>query len=426
MKKVLIIDGDPIVAQLYRSSLEKQGYAAETCNDGQTGLERAQACQPDAILLELMLAKLNGIELLKRLRALNGSLPLLVLTNAYLPDMIQEATAAGAARVFDKSNTTPKNIIDVLDQLLQVVRNVAPPHPPPTRPPPQVAMEHPGSPPPPANYGYNADNRGSASPPGPSTDAAPTVEADNSAFEEVRKAFVETNAQSLAELRKLVQGVMQTPDAAAREPLLMDLYCKIYALAGNSALIGFAQIAQMASLMEGLIKEMVEKQQTMNDASLRTVACCIDFIGELSRVSQPSSDKPQRATILIVDEDAVSRRAIADGLTQMQLNSEVAEAGDAAIALELAAKTGFNLIFLEVQMPEINGFDLCKKIKALPWNQSTPIIFVSRLADFKTRAKSTLSGGSDLIAKPFLLRELGLKAMMVLLRHRLAPARKAA
>jgi len=77
-------------------------------------------------------------------------------------------------------------------------------------------------------------------------------------------------------------------------------------------------------------------------------------------------------------------------------------------------------------MPGINGFDLSKKIKALPWNKSTPIIFVSRLADFQTRAKSTLSGGSDLIAKPFLLRELALKAMMVLLRHRLAPARKVA
>jgi two-component system chemotaxis response regulator CheY len=371
-----------------------------------------------------MLAKLSGLELLKRVRALDGfaSVPLVVLTNAYLPDMIQAALAAGASKVFEKSNNTPGHIISVLDQLLQVFRMAAPPPPPPRLLTPQIPRDHPGSPPPPANYGYNADER--ASP--PSGTQAPTVEVDTSAFEEVRKAFVETNAESLAELRKLVQQVIPAPDAAARRPLLMDIYCKFYALASNSALVGFAQIAQLASLVEGLIKEMVEKQQIMNDAILRTVAGSLDFIGELSRVVQSPSDKLQRATVLIVDEDAGVRHAIAAGLNQTQLHVDVKEAADPAIALEIAAETAFNLIFLEVEMSRIGGFDLGPKIRALPWNKSTPIIFVSRVADFKTRARLTISGGSDLIAKPFLAPELALKAMMVLFRRGLDPARKAA
>ena len=77
-------------------------------------------------------------------------------------------------------------------------------------------------------------------------------------------------------------------------------------------------------------------------------------------------------------------------------------------------------------MPGINGFDLCSKIRAFPLNKATPIIFVTSLSDFKSRAKSILSGASDLIAKPFLFVELALKVTTILLRKRLDPKRKAA
>jgi DNA-binding response OmpR family regulator len=73
-----------------------------------------------------------------------------------------------------------------------------------------------------------------------------------------------------------------------------------------------------------------------------------------------------------------------------------------------------------VQMPGMDGFELCTKIRATPTNKTTPVIFVTSLTDFKSRARSSLSGGSDLIAKPFMFIELSVKALTYVLRGRLA------
>ena len=55
----------------------------------------------------------------------------------------------------------------------------------------------------------------------------------------------------------------------------------------------------------------------------------------------------------------------------------------------------------------------------MPSNKKMPIIFVTSLTDFKSRAKSSLSGGADLIAKPFMFIELTVKALTYVLRGQL-------
>jgi DNA-binding response OmpR family regulator len=77
-------------------------------------------------------------------------------------------------------------------------------------------------------------------------------------------------------------------------------------------------------------------------------------------------------------------------------------------------------------MPGMDGFELCTKIRALPTNKTTPIIFVTSLTDFKSRAKSSLSGGTDLIAKPFMFIELTVKALTHVLRGRVGLRKMAA
>src|SRR6185503_10376378 len=120
MKKILIIEDDPIVAHIYRTRLEKEGYSVETCADGQSGFYRVHEFNPDGVLLDLMLPKMNGIEILKKIRAQSklGSVPILVFTNAYVPNMIQEAFSAGASQVFNKATLTPRQILDALHLLL--------------------------------------------------------------------------------------------------------------------------------------------------------------------------------------------------------------------------------------------------------------------------------------------------------------------
>jgi CheY-like chemotaxis protein len=121
MKRILIIEDDPIIAQIYRTQLQNGTFSVEICNDGQTGFERIHEVHPDAILLDLMLPRMNGLEILKQIRAQSqfAAVPIVVLTNAYLPNTIQEAAAAGATHIHDKATLKPRQILESLHLLLE-------------------------------------------------------------------------------------------------------------------------------------------------------------------------------------------------------------------------------------------------------------------------------------------------------------------
>ena len=119
MNKILIIEDDPVVSRIYSARLEKEGYVVEVCSDGQAGFYRIHEFGPDIILLDLMLPNINGVEILKRIRSQKEfqNLPIIVFTNAYVQNMIQEALAAGASHVFNKSMLTPRQVIDAIQAL---------------------------------------------------------------------------------------------------------------------------------------------------------------------------------------------------------------------------------------------------------------------------------------------------------------------
>jgi CheY-like chemotaxis protein len=74
-------------------------------------------------------------------------------------------------------------------------------------------------------------------------------------------------------------------------------------------------------------------------------------------------------------------------------------------------------------MPGMNGFELCTRLRQLPAHKHTPVVFVTVLADFGSRTESAMSGGNDLIAKPFLFLELAVKALVHVLRTQVPAAK---
>jgi len=69
MNKVLIIEDDPRIAHAYRTRLSKADFEVNIAVDGPAGVRSIQDCAPDIVLLDLMLPKMNGIDILKKLRA---------------------------------------------------------------------------------------------------------------------------------------------------------------------------------------------------------------------------------------------------------------------------------------------------------------------------------------------------------------------
>ena len=413
MNKILIIEDDPIVAHIYRTRIEREGYEVEIAADGQSGFYRIHEFHPSAVLLDLMLPKMNGVEILKKIRAQAEfqRTPIIVFTNAYVPNMIQESFNAGATQVFNKATLTPRQIVDALHNALFVNSGEGEDGKSPAEPGPA--------------QGASADDSAlaaatAACTPGTAVLNAPAErlgEAEDQAG--LRQTFNLTAPETFTVIRKVMQEFSKAQDDPSRVPHLDELYRKVHALTGSAGIAGLHNISQMAAALEVLLKELAEKPKNINASTLRTVAHSLDFIAELfNKGAGGTSINTTPINIMVVDDEILSRRAITYALEKANLKTVSLE--DPQAALKLASENSFDLIFLDVQMPGMDGFELCTKIRALSEHKTTPIIFVTSLTDFKSRARSSLSGGTDLIAKPFMFIELSVKALAYVLRGRLA------
>lgn len=80
MTKILVIEDDPAILRGIADNLEFEGYEVHTAADGETGYRQQQACKPDVIVLDIMLPRMNGLELCRKLRAERVRSPILMLT----------------------------------------------------------------------------------------------------------------------------------------------------------------------------------------------------------------------------------------------------------------------------------------------------------------------------------------------------------
>lgn len=409
MKKVLIIEDDQIVANIYRNRFVLEGYAVEVAHEGEPGFALVKSFQPDAVILDMMLSGLSGVELMKMIRAEPGceKLPLIVFSNSYLSNMVQDAWAAGATNCLSKASSTPRQVIDLVRSLIGASSL-------PTTTVTPITKAAPIS----ASAGAEPRSAPPLPPPRP-----PTRESDAAFEADLSKSFVESLPATLVTLRTLLLGMIKAENETGRLHQIKELLRRIRALTGNAGITGMLQIAQMSDAMEALLKELQDKPANVNASTMRTVANAIDFLGFLfTHATVPGRETPA-ARIIVVDDEAISRRAITHALERARLKSVNVE--DPLVAFQMVSEQGFDLIFLDVDMPGMNGFELCTKVRALPAYQTVPIVFVTSLNDLESRASSMMSGGNDFIAKPFLFSELAVKALVYVLRGTLGTGAKA-
>lgn len=123
MKRILIIEDDTYILDIYMQTFTQAGYEVVCAPDGEKGLEAALNQPFDMILLDIMLPKMNGIEVLKKLRA-EGSIakekPVFLITNLGQEDIIQQAFTIGADGYLIKSQLTPKDILNEIEIFFHV------------------------------------------------------------------------------------------------------------------------------------------------------------------------------------------------------------------------------------------------------------------------------------------------------------------
>jgi CheY-like chemotaxis protein len=390
MKKILLIEDDPIIANVYRNKLAVEGYQAETAADGETGLKLLHTLKPHMVILDLMLPGISGVEVIKEIRKDQefAKLPTVVFSNTYLTNLIQEAWRAGANKCLSKSSCNPKDVIDIVRSLIgSSDAEVAP-----------------------NSASLNGNSLIKPLKIGTATDAEFQAE--------LRTTFINHLPANLYSLRTTMQTMVKADNEISRLKEIYELYRLAHALSGNAAVAGLVQIAHMSSAFEALLKEVYEKPKNITPSSVRTIAATVDFLGLLfEKTTLPEKQELPPAKILVVDDEAISRRAIVYALEKARLKS--INLDDSVQALQILAENEFDLIFLDVDMPGMNGFEVCAKLRQMPHHKRTPVIFVTSLNDFDSRTQSTMAGGNDFIAKPFLFIELTVKALACIMRRKL-------
>jgi CheY-like chemotaxis protein len=387
MKKVLIIEDDLVIAAIYSNKIELAGYTVDVALDGEEGLKKLKTFKPDLVQLDLILPKMGGLEIIRTMRSQPEwkSLPIVVVSNGYDGDMFQEARDAGANQCVSKLNSSPKVMVDIINQLLS-------PTPPPATTPVPAGQ---------GGASTSAAVKEAA--------AASLLDIDTALPSEIRRQFKEHSSQIQSDLRHQLQAVLKSADTA-RLPLLEELSRQIHFLASYAGMTGFQRISHLASAFEIMLQELHDKPREITFSTLGTIANTVDcLVRMLGEAPYAQVEFPSSTLIMAVDDEPISRRTLCNALAKARLKAVSVE--DPDVALKLLLENRFDLIFLDVDMPGITGFELCQELRTMPTNKDTPVVFVTVLSDFQSRAQSNLSGGTDLIAKPYLLSELAVKAL---------------
>ncbi len=357
---------------------------------------------PDIVVLDLMMPKFSGAEVLRfiRSRPETESVPVIILSNAYMDPLAQDAARLGANRGLLKVKCTPTSVAAVIKELLEGLPFGTPQDqllaaPAEVVPPPLASPEP------------------TMEPAAGESSAAPTT---MEAWQQARQELTTHTPALIRSLRESHEVLRRERDERQRKLRVEVFYRNIHFIAGLAGLAGYQPTAQMAAALEALVFGMLDRPTELSPSLDRTTSTALDFLVELLETpeegSKSESTKPKA---LVVDDDKLSHRLVVTALRNAHVEAKGTD--NPELALRLLQEQTYDLILLDVEMPGMDGLELCKRLRALPAYEKTPVIYVTIHSDFETQAKTLMSGGNDLIAKPIQPAELAVKAVMHLLKH---------
>ncbi|MBI4253062.1 response regulator [Candidatus Uhrbacteria bacterium] len=120
MKKIIIIEPDSAVREEYRELLGAEGFEVHTAVDGKAGLDLIWREQPDCVLLEILLPKIDGFEVLRRMNEKEETkdIPVVLFTELGHEEDVARARHLGAHEYCIKAHHTPQDILKKIKELL--------------------------------------------------------------------------------------------------------------------------------------------------------------------------------------------------------------------------------------------------------------------------------------------------------------------
>lgn len=119
--KILLIEDDPFLLNMYATKFELENFKVTVADDGEKGLRAVEKEIPDIILLDIMLPKMNGFEVLKQLKASRDfrDIPVILLTNLSQKNEIEQGLSMGANDYLIKAHFMPSEVVEKIKEILK-------------------------------------------------------------------------------------------------------------------------------------------------------------------------------------------------------------------------------------------------------------------------------------------------------------------
>lgn len=120
MKKILIVEDEEIIIDILQKKLTKEGYEVKVARDGEEGLTKMKDLGPDLVLLDVVMPKLGGFEVMEAMQKDDklSKLPVIIISNSGQPVEVDRAQSLGAKDWLIKTEFDPQEVVDkVVNQI---------------------------------------------------------------------------------------------------------------------------------------------------------------------------------------------------------------------------------------------------------------------------------------------------------------------
>jgi len=379
MTKILIVEDDLIISRIHRATLVSGGYEVDTASDGVKALVKLEEFRPELVLLDLMMPNMDGVEVIKRIRAHEQfkQIPIVVASNFYLSDLVQKAWKAGANNCIMKIECSRAELLNIIKKAL--------------------AKEGPT----PILKTALAVSQNSAV-----SSKTPDTDPDRAKNHRLLRGDLES-------VRKASQSFINREQDRTAAGLEFLKFTKT--LQTRAEGFGFAELAEYSRLIKDLVEELMGVAGVIQRSSLSTIAQAVDGISLLlERTQLGLTAPPAKAVVLLVDDDPISSQITSYALEKASLG--VVTVRNPSRALSVIEEKNFDLIILGVDLQKITGFEVCANIRKLPAYARKPIWLIAREDSPAHRARSISSGANEFLVKPLMVKEITLKALSCLLK----------
>lgn len=388
MSRILLVDDDAFTVEAYRKKLQQLNFEVHTAADGLEAVKMLHSHTPDLMILDIMMPRLNGFEVLKYIRSHEElkAMRVIILSNFYSGEPAHQAAIAQADVNLLKASCTPGLLIETVNHVLRTAL-------------PRIVLSTPAAPPSvPAGPPPRAN-----SPPQPGAKTAASMESP-------LEQFTKSARTQLAIIRQLNEAFVKSENREAQALRLNEFFQKVQALTVSAVSASCDPVALVSSAFSALLLELHLKPALVNSSILQTIAHTLDMLQLLvERLELDPRHHTLATNVLVVDDDPVSSQALATTLRKANLNPFSVR--DPNSVMDLIQQGHYALLLLDIQMPGLDGFALCKAVRKLENYQKVPILFVTAYSEYDNRIHSVLSGADDLISKPIFPTELALKAV---------------